>query len=212
VHVNEAQLYHCVCTLSLSLRTGLWSGSERPPRLESSRDLGTAVATESKGRRADDQRVSLGRLRPRRQQRRARPPLHGRRLSLARRIHQLWCLRARILLPRRRPPPPTKMAWCRTTALDLSKPLRRVWRRFFLFDEYECGDVNFAWEHEATSSLSRMCARRVSVKMTALTRLRHGRCTCPYCACVALAPYSGVFLPCVHDHGARPQLVKLLEL
>ena len=50
-----------------------------------------------------------------------------------------------------------------------------------------CGDVNFAWEpepelssHETTTSLSRTCARRVFVKMTAHRRLRNDRCTCPY--------------------------------
>ena len=49
-----------------------------------------------------------------------------------------------------------------------------------------CGDVNFAWEpepepssHETTTSLSRTCASRVFVKMTAHKRLRNDRCMCP---------------------------------
>ena len=89
-------------SIGTALSLGVLERSEQPARRQA---------------RGDDQRVSLGRLRPRQRRRRARvvrPPHHA-RLSLACRIHQLWCLRA--------------FFFSCATAPDLSEPLQQVWKR-----------------------------------------------------------------------------------
>ena len=157
------QLYRCICTLSLSLRS---------PDLDRSLvSIGTALSlgvlerSEQLARRqarGDDQRVSLGRLRPRRRRRRARvvrPPRHA---------DCLWpaaFISSGVYAHSSSPAQPHRICLSRCN---------------------RCGDVNFAWEHEpepssheTMSPLSRTYDRCVSVKMTVCRWLRNAGYTCP---------------------------------
>ena len=99
--LRSPDLDRSLVSIGTALSLGVLERSEQPARRQA---------------RGDDQRVSLGRLWPRRRRRRARvvrPPCHA-RLSLAYRIHQLWCLRAFFFS-------------CATTP-DLSESLQQVWR------------------------------------------------------------------------------------
>ena len=100
--LRSPDLDRSLVSIGTALSLGVLERSEQPARRQA---------------RGDDQRVSLGRLQPRRRRRRARvvrPSRHA-RLSLACRIHQLWCRRA--------------FFFSCATAPDLSEPLQQVWRR-----------------------------------------------------------------------------------
>ena len=145
--LRSPDLDRSLVSIGTALSLGVLERSEQPARRQA---------------RGDDQRVSLGRPRPRRGD--------GELM--------LYVLRA--------------MPDCLWPAAFISSgvyahsssPAQS--HRICLSRCNRCGDVNFAWEHEpepssheTTTSLSRTCARRVFVKMTAHRRLRNNRCACP---------------------------------
>ena len=129
--LRSPDLDRSLVSIGTALSLGVLERSEQPARRQA---------------RGDDQRVSLGRLRPRRRRRRARvirPPC-------------LW-------------PAAFISSVVYTHSSSLAQPYQICLSRC-----NRCGDVNFAWEpepepssHKTTTSLSRTCARRVFVKMTA---------------------------------------------
>ena len=156
------QLYHCICTLSHTPQSRLGPVShldQNGPLTWSPREIGTAGATASKGRRP------------------ARVP----RTSTA---TAAWTASS----CRTSSPCPAIFGLPHSSALVSTRILLLLRNRTGSVSRCNrCGDVNFAWEHEpepssreTTTSLSRTCARRVFVKMTAHRRLRNDRCTCPY--------------------------------
>jgi len=145
--LRSPDLDRSLISIGTALSLGVLERSEQPARRQA---------------RGDDQRVSLGRLRPRRRRRRARvvrPPRHA---------DCLWpaaFISSGVYAHSSSPAQPHRICLSRCN---------------------RCGDVNFAWEpepepssHETTTSLSRTCVRRVFVKMTAHRRLRNDRCMCP---------------------------------